>query len=135
MLISNKPFLLSAPSTLQRFQDLEEAHLKQMKEFLSSYMEIVQNNFDLVGQVGAKIVHFESRLTISFPFKKVHQDLKRQFLELTVDKLLEQFVLNKYTGLEKPGKYTVLHSSMHHPAAMIRVRVSSAPRIWSTQIC
>uniref|UniRef100_A0A1Q3G1R2 Putative proline-serine-threonine phosphatase-interacting protein pstpip n=1 Tax=Culex tarsalis TaxID=7177 RepID=A0A1Q3G1R2_CULTA len=68
--------------TCKRFQDLEEAHLKQMKEFLSSYMEIVQNNFDLVGQV--------------------HHDLKRQFLELTVDKLLEQFVLNKYTGLEKP---------------------------------
>ncbi|XP_058454407.1 F-BAR domain only protein 2 isoform X7 [Malaya genurostris] len=69
--------------TCKRFQDIEEAHLKQMKEFLSSYMEIVQNNFDLVGQV--------------------HSDLKRQFLELTVDKLLEQFVLNKYTGLEKPG--------------------------------
>ncbi|XP_058454399.1 F-BAR domain only protein 2 isoform X5 [Malaya genurostris] len=68
--------------TCKRFQDIEEAHLKQMKEFLSSYMEIVQNNFDLVGQV--------------------HSDLKRQFLELTVDKLLEQFVLNKYTGLEKP---------------------------------
>ncbi|XP_055539234.1 F-BAR domain only protein 2 isoform X8 [Wyeomyia smithii] len=69
--------------TCKRFQEIEEAHLKQMKEFLSSYMEIVQNNFDLVGQV--------------------HSDLKRQFLELTVDKLLEQFVLNKYTGLEKPG--------------------------------
>ncbi|XP_055634515.1 F-BAR domain only protein 2 isoform X3 [Toxorhynchites rutilus septentrionalis] len=68
--------------TCKRFQELEEAHLKQMKEFLSSYMEIVQNNFDQVGQV--------------------HSDLKRQFLELTVDKLLEQFVLNKYTGLEKP---------------------------------
>ncbi|XP_040155729.1 F-BAR domain only protein 2 isoform X4 [Anopheles arabiensis] len=68
--------------TCRRFQEMEEAHLKQMKEFLSSYMDIVQNNFDLVGQV--------------------HSDLKRQFLELTVDKLLEQFVLNKYTGLEKP---------------------------------
>lgn len=31
-------------------------------------------------------------------------DFKRQFLDLTVDKLLEQFVLNKYTGLEKPGE-------------------------------
>ncbi|ETN64419.1 hypothetical protein AND_003818 [Anopheles darlingi] len=69
--------------TCRRFQEMEEAHLKQMKEFLSSYMDIAQNNFDLVGQV--------------------HSDLKRQFLELTVDKLLEQFVLNKYTGLEKPG--------------------------------
>jgi hypothetical protein len=27
---------------------------------------------------------------------------------MTVDKLLEQFVLNKYTGLEKPGKFIFL---------------------------
>lgn len=27
---------------------------------------------------------------------------------MTVDKLLEQFVLNKYTGLEKPGKSILL---------------------------
>lgn len=39
-----------------------------------------------------------------FPCQQVHTDFKRQFLDLTVDKLLEQFVLNKYTGLEKPGK-------------------------------
>ncbi|XP_041788641.1 F-BAR domain only protein 2 isoform X8 [Anopheles merus] len=76
--------------TCRRFQEMEEAHLKQMKEFLSSYMDIVQNNFDLVGQV--------------------HSDLKRQFLELTVDKLLEQFVLNKYTGLEKPAVSGFLRS-------------------------
>lgn len=37
---------------------------------------------------------------------QVHSEFKRQFLEMTVDKLLEQFVLSKYTGLEKPGKYT-----------------------------
>jgi F-BAR domain only protein len=30
-------------------------------------------------------------------------ELKRSCLDMTVDKLLEQFVLNKYTGLEKPG--------------------------------
>lgn len=35
---------------------------------------------------------------------QVHSEFKRQFLEMTVDKLLEQFVLSKYTGLEKPGK-------------------------------
>ncbi|XP_070491460.1 F-BAR domain only protein 2 isoform X7 [Chironomus tepperi] len=69
-------------ATCKRFQDIEEAHLKQMKEFIMMYIEIVQNNHDLVGQV--------------------QSDFKRQFLDLTVDKLLEQFVLNKYTGLEKP---------------------------------
>ncbi|XP_065354795.1 F-BAR domain only protein 2 isoform X4 [Calliphora vicina] len=68
--------------TCKRFQEIEEMHLRQMKEFLSTYLELLQNNHDMVGQV--------------------HSDFKRQFLDMTVDKLLEQFVLNKYTGLEKP---------------------------------
>lgn len=59
-----------------------------MKEFLSTYIELLQNNHDMVGQV--------------------HSEFKRQFLEMTVDKLLEQFVLSKYTGLEKPGKLSIL---------------------------
>lgn len=67
----------------RHFQDIEEMHLKQMKEFLTTYAELVENNHDLVGQV--------------------HIEFKRQCLEMTVDKLLEQFVLDKYTGLEKPG--------------------------------
>lgn len=62
-----------------------------MKEFLSTYIELLQNNHDMVGQV--------------------HSEFKRQFLEMTVDKLLEQFVLSKYTGLEKPGRYT--HTPKH----------------------
>ncbi|XP_055715774.1 F-BAR domain only protein 2 isoform X8 [Phlebotomus papatasi] len=68
--------------TCKRFQDIEEAHLKQMREFLTTYIELLQTNHDMVGQV--------------------HTEFKRQFVEMTVDKLLEQFVLNKYTGLEKP---------------------------------
>ncbi|KAJ9583396.1 hypothetical protein L9F63_022262, partial [Diploptera punctata] len=66
-----------------RFQDVEEAHIKQMREYLNTYGEVLENNHDLIGQV--------------------HIEFKRQCLEMTVDKLLEQFVLNKYTGLEKPG--------------------------------
>lgn len=66
----------------KHFQDLEEAHLKQMKQFLNTYAEIVENNHDSVGQINI--------------------EFKRKCMEMTVDKLLEQFVLNKYTGLEKP---------------------------------
>jgi len=29
---------------------------------------------------------------------------------MTVDKLLEQFVLTKYTGLEKPGTLYIIHN-------------------------
>lgn len=67
----------------RRFQDVEEAHLKQMKEFLNVYADVLQMNHEQVGQV--------------------HVDFKRQCLEMTVDKLLEQFVQSKSTGLEKPG--------------------------------
>ncbi|XP_015188647.1 PREDICTED: F-BAR domain only protein 2 isoform X3 [Polistes dominula] len=67
----------------RRFQDVEEAHLKQMKEFLNVYADVLQLNHEQVGQV--------------------HVDFKRQCLEMTVDKLLEQFVQSKSTGLEKPG--------------------------------
>lgn len=39
---------------MQRFQDVEEAHLKQMKEFIMTYIEIVQNNHSMIGQVREK---------------------------------------------------------------------------------
>ncbi|CAG2053026.1 unnamed protein product [Timema podura] len=77
---------LAKEDNVPHFQDVEEAHLNQMREFLNTYAEVLQSNHDLIGQV-----------------LLVHIEFKRQCLEMTVDKLLEQFVLNKYTGLEKPG--------------------------------
>ncbi|CAG9585073.1 unnamed protein product [Danaus chrysippus] len=67
--------------TCKHFQDVEEAHLKQMKQFVNVYADIIQNNHDLMGQV--------------------HRDFKHQCLELTVEKLLEQFLVDKYNALEK----------------------------------
>ncbi|KAK4871783.1 hypothetical protein RN001_015907 [Aquatica leii] len=69
--------------TCRHFQELEVTHLTQMKDFLNSYAQVVQWTHDQMGQV--------------------HTEFKRQCLEYTVDRLLEQFVLSKYTGLEKPG--------------------------------
>lgn len=54
-----------------------------MKEFLNTYADVLQSNHEQIGQV--------------------HIDFKRQCLDMTVDKLLEQFVQSKYTGFEKPG--------------------------------
>lgn len=71
--------------TCRHFQDLEETHLVQMKEFLNTYAQLLLWTNEKVGQV--------------------HQDFRKQCVEFTVDKLLEQFVLSKYTGLEKPGTY------------------------------
>lgn len=67
----------------RHFQEIEEAHLKQMKDFLNTYADDLQHNHELIGQI--------------------HIDFKRQCLEMTVEKLLEQFVLTKYTGLERPS--------------------------------
>lgn len=54
-----------------------------MKEFLNTYADALQANHEQVGQV--------------------HIDFKRQCLDMTVEKLLEQFVQSKYTGFERPG--------------------------------
>ncbi|CAG9114966.1 unnamed protein product [Plutella xylostella] len=67
--------------TCKHFQDVEEAHLKQMKQFVGCYAELIQSSHDLMGQV--------------------HRDFKHQCLELTVEKLLEQFLIEKYTAMEK----------------------------------
>ncbi|EZA51898.1 FCH domain only protein [Ooceraea biroi] len=64
-------------------QACRETHLKHMKEFLNTYADVLQTNHEQVGQV--------------------HIDFKRQCVDMTVEKLLEQFVQSKYTGFEKPG--------------------------------
>jgi hypothetical protein len=74
-----------------------------------AYIEIVQNNHSLVGQVRRDNFFYlrekkNSLFFFSVITRQVHSDFQRQFLDLTIDKLLEQFVLNKYTGLEKPGE-------------------------------
>ncbi|XP_044256848.1 F-BAR domain only protein 2 isoform X2 [Tribolium madens] len=69
--------------TCKNFQELEVTHLGHMKEFLNSYAEVVEWTHEQMG--------------------KVHKEFRQQCLELTVDQLLEQFVRNKSTGLERPG--------------------------------
>lgn len=69
--------------TCKNFQELEISHLVHMKEFLHSYAEVVDWTHDQMG--------------------KVHKEFRQQCVELTVDQLLEQFVRNKSTGLERPG--------------------------------
>lgn len=41
---------------LQKFQEIEEMHLKQMREFLTTYIELLQNNHDMVGQVSCFLI-------------------------------------------------------------------------------
>ncbi|XP_065562103.1 F-BAR domain only protein 2-like isoform X5 [Artemia franciscana] len=67
----------------RHFQEIEQSHLAQLKEFLSTYIQLIQSNYDSVG--------------------KIHLEFKRQCDELTVEKLLEMFVRTKCTGLQKPA--------------------------------
>ncbi|CAH0562721.1 unnamed protein product [Brassicogethes aeneus] len=69
--------------TCKNFQEIENNHLQHMKEFLNCYAEVVEWTHTQMG--------------------KVHLEFRQQCVELTVDQLLEQFVLNKSTGLERPG--------------------------------
>lgn len=67
----------------KHFQEVESTHLKQMREFIENYCQIVDNNNNLLG--------------------RVYQEFQIQLTDLTVENLLEQFTLAKHTGLEKPG--------------------------------
>lgn len=75
--------------TCKKFQELEVAHLVQMKEFLNSYVEVIDWTHEEMG--------------------KVHAEFRQQCVELTVDQLLEQFVRDKSTGLERPGEISKLY--------------------------
>jgi hypothetical protein len=51
--------MITSSILFQHFQDVEEAHVKQMKEFLNTYAEVLQNNHDLIGQVSSSLVFFK----------------------------------------------------------------------------
>ena len=50
----------------KHFQDVESAHLKQMREFIESYCQIVDNNNNLLGRV--RILFLKSHILLG-PFK------------------------------------------------------------------
>lgn len=70
----------------QHFQSLEEAHIRQIKVFLSNYANVLESGHALIGQV--------------------HVEFQQQCSEMDVDKLLEYFVNTRGTGRERPGAVT-----------------------------
>ncbi|XP_035211601.1 F-BAR domain only protein 2-like isoform X2 [Stegodyphus dumicola] len=70
----------------QHFQSIEEAHIKQIKIFLSNYAHVLESGHALIGQV--------------------HVEFVQQCNEMDVDKLLEHMVNERGTGAEKPGAVT-----------------------------
>jgi len=66
----------------RHFQEVEEGHLNQMRNFLNSYVNVLCINYEAMGQV--------------------HVDLRQQWDDMSVDRLLDMFVVSKMTGMEKP---------------------------------
>lgn len=69
----------------QRFQTVEESHLSQIMLFVQTYIDVLQSDRKAMGQI--------------------LQELVNKYSQLTIDRLLDKFVLTKLTGLEKPSKY------------------------------
>jgi len=70
-------------SSCKHFQQAETLYLTQMVDFIHTFHDLVDGGHNSVG--------------------KVNLELEEQLVQNTVEKMLEQFVLQKYSGLVKPG--------------------------------
>merc|ERR1719461_967345 len=70
-------------SSCKHFQQAETYYLTQMVDFAHSFHDVLDCNTNDIG--------------------KVNLELEENLVVNTVEKMLEQFVLQKYTGLVKPG--------------------------------
>ncbi|GFR31015.1 f-BAR domain only protein 2 [Trichonephila clavata] len=67
----------------EHFQNIEEAHIKQIKIFLSNYAHVLESGHALIGQVYVEFIE--------------------QCNEMDVNKLLEYLVNERGTGADRPG--------------------------------
>ncbi|XP_021373429.1 F-BAR domain only protein 2-like isoform X2 [Mizuhopecten yessoensis] len=85
----------------KHFQELQEEHICQMKDFIDTYARAWESEHALIGQV--------------------HKEFKASCDELSVQKLLENFIASKKTGTEKPGPIEFVEpdlSSLQAPRPM-----------------
>lgn len=90
-------FEQSMMAACKRFQDVEEKHLSQLKEFVESYCRSWRNQYAVLGQV--------------------YEEFQASGAALTVDKIIETFVLSKTTGTEKPGPIEFVEADLSSLAA------------------
>ncbi|XP_063056793.1 f-BAR domain only protein 1 isoform X2 [Engraulis encrasicolus] len=67
----------------QKFQDIEEAHLRQMKQLLKGYSHSIEDTHVQVGQV--------------------HEEFKQNLENIGIENLIQKFTDQKGTGKEKPA--------------------------------
>ncbi|XP_069072384.1 F-BAR domain only protein 1 [Pleurodeles waltl] len=76
-------FELKMQDSAQRFQELEDVHLKHMKVLISCYSHSIEDTHVQIGQV--------------------HEEFKQNMENICIDNLLKKFAESKGTGKEKPG--------------------------------
>ncbi|XP_076462263.1 F-BAR domain only protein 2-like isoform X2 [Babylonia areolata] len=84
----------------RHFQELEEEHICQMKDFVDTYIKAWENQHVLLGQI--------------------QHEFKTNCDELTVQKLINTFIEAKSTGTQKPGPIEFVEpdlTSLPSPAA------------------
>ncbi|XP_072437852.1 F-BAR domain only protein 2 isoform X1 [Chiloscyllium punctatum] len=69
--------------TARKFQEIEEAHLRHMKEILSSFAQSIEETHIQIGQV--------------------HDELVQNMESTTVESLVQKFAETKGTGKDRPG--------------------------------
>ncbi|XP_041967460.1 F-BAR domain only protein 1 isoform X2 [Alosa sapidissima] len=67
----------------QKFQDIEEAHLKQMKQLIKGYSHSIEDTHVQVGQV--------------------HEEFKQNLENIGIENLVQKFTDQKGTGKERPA--------------------------------
>uniref|UniRef100_A0A8D3DMR9 FCH and mu domain containing endocytic adaptor 1 n=1 Tax=Scophthalmus maximus TaxID=52904 RepID=A0A8D3DMR9_SCOMX len=67
----------------QRFQEIEEAHLRQMKQLIKGYSHSIEDTHVQVGQV--------------------HEEFKQNVENIGIDNLIQKFAEQKGTGKDRPG--------------------------------
>nr|XP_023699562.1 F-BAR domain only protein 1-like isoform X1 [Paramormyrops kingsleyae] len=75
-------FELKMSESAQKFQDIEEAHLRQMKQLIMSYVHSVEDTHVQVGQV--------------------YEEFKQNVENIGTEKLLQRFAEQKGTGKDRP---------------------------------
>ena len=86
-------------SSCKHFQQNETLYLTQMVDFVHSFHHLIDCNHNDMGKVEpAFLLLISDKMTF-----QVNLELEENLVQNTVEKMLEQFVLQKYTGLVKPG--------------------------------
>ena len=100
---------------VQKFQVIEEAHLRQMKQLIKAYSHSIEDTHVQVGQVCwsrdmLDTGHFHgtfsniTSFSITSAVLQVHEEFKQNVENIGIDNLIQKFAEQKGTGKDRPGK-------------------------------